>query len=150
MANREQLVGRITKFPGELESLLAKIGEKSYDKKVVNWTVRIVVHHLADSHLNSYIRIKMALTEENPTVKPYDESAWARLADVQQKIDVSLKILQGIHSRIVAVLMSMGGDDWNRQLYHPEIGAMNLEQYIIRFAEHGEGHLEKMKLATKK
>lgn len=85
------------------------------------WTIQQVVHHVADSHMNAYLRLKLALTEDNPTVKPYDEKAWAELADVRiVPVNVSTTLLHTIHRRMVAIMQHMKPEDWERTYFHPE------------------------------
>ena len=85
------------------------------------WTIQQVVHHVADSHLNAYIRLKLALTEDNPTIKPYDEKAWAELIDTKVvPVNISVTMLHTIHRRMVAILQNMKPSDWNRTYFHPE------------------------------
>ena len=105
------------------------------------WTVREVVHHVPDSHLNAYCRFKFALTEDGPTIKPYDEAAWARLADTAlTSPDVSLALLDALHSRWVALLTSMTAEDFARPLQHPEHGKMTLDWMLQLYAWHGRHH----------
>ena len=105
------------------------------------WTVREVVHHVPDSHLNAYCRFKFALTEDGPTIKPYDEAAWARLADTAlTPPDVSLALLDALHSRWVALLKSMTAEDFARPLQHPEHGKMTLDWMLQLYAWHGRHH----------
>ena len=84
------------------------------------WTIQQVIHHLADSHMNAYIRIKLALTEDKPTIKTYDEQAWALLADNTQPVNISITLLHALHRRLVTLLHTLGDDDWNRTFYHPD------------------------------
>jgi uncharacterized damage-inducible protein DinB len=105
------------------------------------WTVREVVHHVPDSHLNAYCRFKFALTEDGPTIKPYDEAAWARLPDTAlTPPDVSLALLDALHSRWVALLKSMTAEDFARPLQHPEHGKMTLDWMLQLYAWHGRHH----------
>ncbi len=105
------------------------------------WTVRQVVHHLADSHANAYIRYKLALTEDWPTVKPYKEAAWAELADSRKlPIDVSMAIITGMHVRWVALLESLSEDDFNKGYNHPEHGRQNLFTVLAMYAWHARHH----------
>lgn len=105
------------------------------------WTVRQVVHHVPDSHVNAYVRFKLALTEAEPTVKPYDEAAWARLSDsVETPIEVSLTMLDALHARWVRVLKSIDGEGWKRTFRHPELGVMPLERNLALYAWHGKHH----------
>lgn len=105
------------------------------------WTVREVVHHVPDSHLNAYCRFKFALTEDGPTIKPYDEAAWAKLADTAvTPPDVSLALLDALHSRWVVLLKSMTATDFARPLQHPEHGKLTLDWMLQLYAWHGRHH----------
>lgn len=105
------------------------------------WTIRQVVHHVPDSHMNAYIRFKLALTEANPTIKPYDEAAWALLADTARTpIDESLALLDALHRRWVVLLESLQASDFARQLTHPEHGPVTLEWMLQLYAWHGRHH----------
>jgi hypothetical protein len=106
------------------------------------WTYRQVVHQCADSHTNAYVRFKWALTEETPTIKPYDQSAWAELPDGNLAPDVSVKILEAVHQRWVALMRSMEETDWDKGYLHPEHGKVQLlRQVVMMYAWHGEHHL---------
>ncbi len=106
------------------------------------WTVRQVVHHLPDSHLNSYVRFKLALTEDEPTIKPYAEDRWAELGDTKATpIEVSLILLESLHDRWVRLLRSLKPEDWKRTFRHPELGVMNLEKTLAIYAWHGRHHV---------
>jgi hypothetical protein len=105
------------------------------------WTVRQVAHHVPDSHMNAFIRFKLALTEDTPLVKPYDETRWAELADVQVPIETSLVLLEKLTERWVAVLRAMHADDFGRKLRHPELGEINLHFLLGMYAWHGRHHV---------
>ena len=106
------------------------------------WTVRQVVHHVPDSHLNAYIRFKLALTEDVPTIKPYDETRWAELPDVNAvPIETSLTLLETVHERWLAILRAMKPADFERQLVHPETGRQRLDQMLALYAWHGPHHI---------
>ena len=105
------------------------------------WTVRQVVHHVPDSHMNSYVRFKLALTENEPVIKPYDEAAWARLADSKAAIEPSLELLEGLHERWVALMRGMSDGDWRRRFTHPERGPMRLDITVALYAWHSRHHL---------
>ncbi|RXJ04258.1 putative metal-dependent hydrolase [Anaerobacillus alkaliphilus] len=105
------------------------------------WRVDQVVHHLADSHLNAYIRVKLALTEENPLVKVYDEVLWAQLPDNQLPIEVSLQLLLATHARLVTLLNSLQDEDFKRTINHPDNGIVSVEQLIATYAWHGKHHI---------
>jgi uncharacterized damage-inducible protein DinB len=104
------------------------------------WTVRQVVHHIPDSHLNCYVRFKLALTEDWPTIKPYDEAAWAKLPDNNQPIEVSLELTAALHERWVALLESMGEEDFRKGLIHPERGRENLSTTLALYEWHSRHH----------
>jgi hypothetical protein len=107
------------------------------------WAVAQVVHHVADSHMNAYIRFKLALTEDNPTIKPYEEALWAELSDGKSaEIEVSLRILEALHQRFVALMDHMNDSDWKRTYFHPALERiMSLEMALALYAWHSEHHL---------
>lgn len=104
------------------------------------WTVRQVVHHLADSHINSYVRFKLALTEDTPTIKPYKENKWAELSDSQMPIEVSLTLLESLHSRWVYLLRKLSPSDLNKKFLHPESGEITITVNIGLYAWHCRHH----------
>ena len=105
------------------------------------WTVRQVVHHLADSHLNAYIRFRLALTEDQPTIKPYDQSKWAELPDARTApVETSLQLIDGLHQRLVVLLRSMSEADFARTFLHPERGVMRLDLTVAMYAWHSRHH----------
>lgn len=105
------------------------------------WTIRQVIHHLADSHLNAFIRTKLLLTENEPTIKPFDEKLWANLSDNNLSIEPSLQIIKGVHTRWAHILKSVDIEDWDRILNHPESGPMSLSKLTALYAWHGNHHL---------
>jgi len=106
------------------------------------WTVRQVVHHVPDSHLNSYMRFRLALTEQEPTIKPYDQARWAELPDSRTApIEMSLSLLESLHERWVILLRSLTPAEWKRTFRHPELGVVNLEQNAALYAWHGRHHV---------
>ncbi len=106
------------------------------------WTVRQVVHHLADSHMNSFIRIKLALTENNPQIKPYDEKAWAETADVRGvDVALSLRLLEGLHARWSALLAALTQEHLKRTFLHPENGQQTLDRTLQTYAWHCRHHV---------
>lgn len=107
------------------------------------WTVRQVVHHVADSHMNSYIRFKLALTEDNPTIKPYEEDLWAELSDTDiEPVETSLQLLDALHSRWVKILRSMTEEQYSRTLYHPgSKESVRLDKNLGLYSWHGKHHL---------
>ena len=105
------------------------------------WTVRQVVHHVADSHQNAYVRFRLALTEEEPTIKPYDEKKWAELVDARTlPVDVSLQLIHALHHRWVELLSSLTDAEFTRRFRHPEVGLMRLDTYLAGYAWHCRHH----------
>jgi len=126
-ASRAAAIADLAALPGALRAAVAGLDEAQLDTpyRPEGWTVRQVVHHLADSHLNAYTRLKLALTEDNPTIKPYDEKAWAELFDsTTLPAAPSLAIIDGVHQRWVTVLGRLGDADFARTVVHPEHGRM--------------------------
>jgi uncharacterized damage-inducible protein DinB len=105
------------------------------------WTVRQVVHHLADSHLNAYVRLRLALTESEPAIKPYEEGAWAKLEDAEHApVEVSLRLIDPLHERWVRLLESLKAADYARTLRHPEHGVRTVDWLLFLYAWHGRHH----------
>jgi uncharacterized damage-inducible protein DinB len=122
-------VGGLT--PGQLDAPYREGG----------WSVRQTVHHVADSHINAYCRFKLAMTEENPTIKPYIESLWAETADSRiADVGVSLVLIEKLHARWVLLLRSMTPGDFGRKLVHPESGPMDLDRLLALYSWHGRHH----------
>ena len=141
--DREQYIGIIADTPKQLRAAVAGLSDAQLDTPYRDggWTVRQVIHHVPESHMNSYIRFKLALTEENPVIKPYDEDAWAKLADVASTpIEVSLDLLENLHTRWVNLLRGIDEAGWNRSFVHPEIGPVTLEKNLALYAWHGRHH----------
>jgi uncharacterized damage-inducible protein DinB len=105
------------------------------------WTVRQVVHHIADSHMNAVIRVKLSLTEDWPTIKPYDEAAWAKLHDVVAPVEWSLELIEALHARWVLLLQSLNEEQWKRGYTHPENGRMTVELATLLYAWHSRHHV---------
>jgi uncharacterized damage-inducible protein DinB len=105
------------------------------------WTVRQVIHHLADSHMNAYVRFKLALTEEKPVIKPYDETKWAKLSDYKLPIDISLSLLEALHKRWTNLLRSLSPADMEKTFIHPDSGGVSVSKNIGIYAWHGQHHL---------
>ncbi len=141
---RAQWIADIASRPAQVEAAVAALPSGGLDRpyREGGWTARQVVHHIADSHLNSSLRIRFALTEENFIIKPYDEAAWARLADASTgPIDPSLAILRGLHARWAALLASLTEDQWSCRLMHPETGAWDIELMAGLYSWHGRHHV---------
>ena len=143
-ADRKDLISELAALPEQLRSAVAGLGAEQLDTpyREGGWTVRRVVHHLPDSHANSYVRFRPALTEREPTIRPYDQDGWAELADARSaEIDVSLDLLDALHRRLVALLESISDQDWKRTFVHPEIGRLTLDTNLAMYACHGRHHV---------
>jgi len=136
-------IAEIAALPGQLRAAVKGLAPEQLDTpyREGGWTVRQVVHHVPDSHLNSYIRFKLALTENEPVIKPYDEAAWAQLADSQGAIEPSLELLDALHNRWVTLMRSMSDAQWQRRFTHPERGPMRLDVTAVLYAWHSRHHL---------
>jgi hypothetical protein len=131
-------------FPARMREAVTGLSDAQLDTpyRPQGWTVRQVVHHVADSHMNALIRVKLALTEDTPTIKPYDENAWARLGDMSLPIRVSLELLDGIHTRWVAVYRAMTEDQFAKSFLHPQHGTrMTLNHHLQEYAWHSRHHV---------
>ena len=141
---REQLIRQIEEAPRNLREAVAGLNEAQLDTpyREGGWTVRQVVHHVPDSHMNAYIRFRLALTEEEPTIKPYSEPDWANLPDARAlPPEVSLRLLEALHERWVALLRAMKPEDFARGFIHPEHGRrLTLDQILQIYAWHGKHH----------
>lgn len=144
------VIERLASLPGELAAAakdLERRGQLDRAYREGGWTGRQVVHHLADSHLNSYARFRLALTEERPVIKPYDEKRWAELPDARSgPVDPSLSLIEGLHARWVALLGAMSPADFDRVFVHPERGEMSLERTARLYAWHCRHHLAHLAL----
>jgi uncharacterized damage-inducible protein DinB len=141
---RQSLIDQIAATPARMREAVAGLNESQLDTPYRDggWTVRQVVHHVPDSHMNAYTRVKLALTEEQPTIKPYDEAAWAKLNDVRDTpIETSLLLLETLHQRWNTILRAMTGADFERTLIHPDHGVMTLDALIAMYAWHGRHHV---------
>ena len=142
-AQRQQWIAEIAEAPAKLRAAVAGLNAAQLDTpyRPGGWTVRQVVHHVPDSHMNAYVRVKLALTEENPIIKPYDEKAWAMLADRAAPIEISLGLLEGLHDRWVQLLRSLSEADYDRRFQHPEVGSVRLDRNLASYAWHGRHHV---------
>jgi hypothetical protein len=141
---RNLWITEITELPTQLRSAVAGLSPQQLDMpyRPGGWTIRQVVHHLPDSHMNGYIRFKLALTEERPTIKPYTENLWAQLPDYRDTpIETSLVMLSALHERWAILLKSMASHDFSLTVNHPESGPMSLDQAVGLYAWHGKHHL---------
>jgi len=141
---RSACIDAIAETPVALRAALNGLTEAQLDTpyRPGGWTVRQLAHHVPDSHLNAYIRLKLALTEDVPTIKAYDEAAWARLDDSHTTpVDVSLALLEALHDRFVRLLRVMSDDDFDRRYRHPETGEHPLNHLVGLYAWHGRHHV---------
>ena len=141
---REGWIADIAAAPANLRAAVANLTAEQLDTpyRPGGWTIRQVVHHVPDSHIHAYVRFKLALTENEPTIKPYDEALWANLADTQSTpIEVSLNLLESLHDRWVRLLRSFSESDFERYLLHPEIGRVRLDRYTASYAWHCKHHV---------
>ena len=141
-AQRAHLIQTISDLPAKARAAVASLNEQQLETPYRDggWTVRQTVHHIADSHMNSFIRFRLAMTEENPTIKPYNEAAWAELADNREPVEVSLQLLEALHRRWVVMLKSFKPSDWQRTMVHPEAGPMTLDKALGIYAWHSRHH----------
>ncbi|MBZ5521993.1 MAG: putative metal-dependent hydrolase [Acidobacteriia bacterium] len=142
-ASRARHIEEIAALPGHFRQAVAGLSNEQLDTPYRDggWTVKQLAHHVPDSHMNAYIRFKLALTENTPTIKPYDENAWAKLKDSEQTpVEVSLTLLEALHTRWVNLLKSLKADDFERKLNHPESGVFTLDQMLALYAWHGKHH----------
>jgi DinB superfamily len=142
-ALRQQAIATIAEAPAHLRTAVKGLTESQLDTpyREGGWTVRQVVHHVPDSHLNAFVRLKLALTESEPTIKPYDEALWAELADAKLPIDVSLNLLDSVHQRWVVLWRSLKPEQFARTLRHPEHpSVLTVDWLLFQYAWHGQHH----------
>ncbi len=143
---RRACIERIAACPTLLRVAVENLNDTQLDTRYRNWSLRQIVHHIADSHVNSYIRFKWALTEETPTIKAYDEGRWSKLSESQSgDIEPSLRLLEGLHLRWCQLLSSLSAGDFERAFIHPETQSqVSLNQAVSYYAWHGEHHREQI------
>ena len=141
------MIAELAALPTALGAVVAGLDDAQLDTRYRNWTIRQIVHHLADSHMNAVIRCRWALTEDQPAIKPYDESRWAELGDARAEgIEPSLAVIAGLHARWVRLFRSLDGEQWARTFFHPET------QQVVRltampglYAWHGRHHVAQIR-----
>jgi len=141
---RSAAIAAIEGLPRRMREAVAGLNDAQLDTRYRpgGWTVRQVVHHVADSHMNALIRVKLALTEDRPTIKPYDENAWSALPDAKLPIAVSLNLIDGIHTRWVALVNGMAADQFARAFIHPELKTeMTVDYHLQLYAWHSQHHV---------
>ena len=149
--HRKKFIDEIEQAPARLRTAIQGLSDRQLDTPYRDggWTVRQVVHHVPDSHLNSYVRFKLALTETEPTIRTYMEDVWAELPEAKSASpEVSLSLLEALHQRWVLMLRAMQPDEWKRTFRHPELGLMSLEKNLALYAWHGRhpvGHITSLR-----
>jgi hypothetical protein len=141
---RSLFIAQIEEAPAKLRAAVEGFSNDQFNTpyRPDGWTVRQVVHHLPDSHLNAYVRFRLALTEDQPTIKPYHEDKWAELSDARTAPpDFSLDLIDSLHRRWVMLLRSLSPEDFARSFRHPELGNLTLNQTLTIYAWHGRHHV---------
>jgi hypothetical protein len=147
---RRRLIDTMRRLPDDLAACVAGLTANQMTTPYMQgeWTVAQNVHHVADSHMNAYVRMKLILTEEHPTLKPYDQNVWADMVDATPAdVADSLHIIRGLHRRWVAMLNSLDVDHdarWQRTAFHPEIGEVTLDDLLAIYGDHGHGHIDQI------
>jgi hypothetical protein len=144
-AQRRERIEAIAQTPAQLRKAVKGLAVVQLDTPYRDggWTIRQVAHHIPDSHMNGYVRCKLALTEDSPTIKPYAENLWAQLPDVRSApVETALALLEPLHERWVTFLRTLSGSDWERTYVHPEYGAIyTLDKVLALYAWHGRHHV---------
>lgn len=137
------LINQIEALPQLLKRTVQELKEEHLESpyRPGGWTIRKLVHHIADSHMNAFIRVKLAITEDKPTIKPFEEALWAELDDSLIPVEISIKLLEALHERWVILFRSLSALDRVRELNHPDIGLLTINQLIGLYAWHGNHHL---------
>lgn len=141
--SRKSFIKELELLPGKLKKTVNGLNDEQLDTpyRYDGWTVRQVIHHIPDSHLNAYVRIKLALTENEPAIKTYEEKEWAKLKDYYQTpIEVSLALLDTLHKRWVILLNSLQENDFRRKFKHPDWGLVSIDYLVAQYAWHGNHH----------
>jgi len=141
---KAQYLDDIERTPARLRAAVHGLNDQQLDTPYRDggWTVRQVVHHVPDSHMNSYVRFKLALTEDEPTIRPYMENLWAELPEAKSApIELSLTLLESLHQRWMLALRGIKPEEWKRNLRHPEMGLLSLEKTLALYAWHGRHHV---------
>lgn len=147
----EEFINNLKKLPENLNEILKNITDKDYQKQYRegSWTVKQLVHHIGESHLNSYIRIKLALTEDNPTIKPYDENAWVKTEE-NNLLDasVSLKLIDALHQKFVCLAQTLGKNELDRTFFHPQSKRnFRISDMLCLYSWHSLHHTAHIKIA---
>jgi hypothetical protein len=144
---RQSMIATIRQFPARFEVLVKDLSEDDLHTTYLQgeWTVAQNVHHVADSHMNAFIRVKLGLTEDHPTIKVYNQDAWAQTGEAGNlPIESSLMLLKGLHERWCALWESLRDEQWSRPVMHPEAGEITVEHFLRDYAAHGEAHINQI------
>ncbi len=148
-----KLIQDIRILPEHLKKVSKKIKKNKqlqYSYRDGGWSIEQIIHHIADSHMNAFVRYKLALTENNPTIKPYDENLWSETADIQLPIKTSIKLLKALHTKWTVLLENMDKNDFKRTYYHPGYNTTStLQQVLALYAWHGKHHIAQIEVALK-
>ncbi|HLV36902.1 MAG TPA: putative metal-dependent hydrolase [Spirillospora sp.] len=145
---RRQRIEMMRQFPAELEALVKDLSDADLHTPYLagEWTVAQNVHHVADSHMHAFIRVKLALTEDYPTIKPYNQDAWAETPDARTfPITASLTLIKALHERWCALWDSLSDDQWQRAVKHPESGDVTVEGFLKTYSNHGAAHIDQIR-----
>ncbi|MDP9337766.1 MAG: putative metal-dependent hydrolase [Acidobacteriota bacterium] len=139
---RQQAIESIARAPRNLRAAVRGLNDAQLDTpyREGGWTVRQVVHHMPDSHMNAYIRLKLAMTEDNPTIRPYDQARWGKLGDVTGPIEPSQTLLDSLHQRWDVLWRTLKPEDFSRKLVHPEQGERSIDWLLFVYEWHGRHH----------
>lgn len=142
-AARAAAIAEIRDLPKQLRAAVASRKEAEIDSpyREGGWTIRQLIHHVADSHMNAFIRFRLGLTEDKPTIKPYEEQEWAKLPDSDLPIEISLAILDNLHHRWTVMLELLPDEVFSREIVHPVNGAMTLDKLLQLYCWHGKHHV---------
>lgn len=140
---RRQSIADLSALPSRIRDAVSGLSDAQLDTpyREGGWTVRQVVHHVADSHMNGLVRVKLALTEDSPTIKPYKEALWAELPDATLPIELSLRIIDGVHARLDAIIAGMKDADYAKTFVHPESGLTPLSTWVQLYGWHSRHHV---------
>jgi uncharacterized damage-inducible protein DinB len=147
---RKSLIELLERTPTVFRFLVESLSESQLERpyRAGGWTIRQVVHHMPDSHMNAFIRMKLALTETTPIIKTYEEARWAELPDVRATpVGVSLSLLEALHERWVALLRGLSEDDFRKTFAHPKLGPMSIDDTLALYAWHGRHHAAHIEVA---
>ncbi|SRR5579883_2345632 len=146
MSERAEKIQAIRTLPEELLKAISGLNDAQLDTpyREGGWSPKQIIHHLADSHMNAFVRMKLLLTEDNPTFKTYDQDAWAKAPDYRSNIATSLSIIAGLQLRMTDLLNTAAESDWSRSANHPENGTMTLDDLLNIYSAHGRNHVEQI------